>query len=164
MSENKTISVVDLIQGPTEEYQINQYILTFTDMTRGMVWVNSSKELLQAGDTIEVNQTGNINWKYNNEQQVIPKYKISSTIQDKTTKKSSKKVITETDMFYHKLAFEYLKEKDILTLYNLNTLCRVGTFQTILTNEMKEDETLLLFEDELIKQTERFNNTLKKQK
>ena len=43
MENTKTVSIADLIQGPSEEYQINQYILTFTDMTRGMVWVNSNK-------------------------------------------------------------------------------------------------------------------------
>ena len=154
MNDTKTISVVDLIQGPTEEDQINQYILTFTDMTRGMVWVNSSKELLQAGDTIEVNQTGNINWKYNNEQQVIPKYKISSTIQDKTTKKTPKRVITETDMFYHRLAFDYLKEKNILTLDNLNALCHDNGFQTIMTNEIKEEGKLQRLEEALINETQ----------
>ncbi len=160
MNDTKTISVVDLIQGPTEEYQINQYILTFTDMTRGMVWVNSSKELLQAGDTIEVNQTGNINWKYNNEQQVIPKYKINSTIQNKTTKKTPKTVITETDMFYHKLAFEYLKEKNLLTLTNLNTLC--GSFQTIVTKTF-EDDTLGKLDEQIVITQEQLNNN-KKQK
>ena len=154
MNDTKTISVVDLIQGPTEEYQINQYILTFTDMTRGMVWVNSSKELLQAGDTIEVNQTGNINWKYNNEQQVIPKYKITSTIQNKTTQKTPKTVITETDMFYHRLAFDYLKEKNILTLDNLNALCHDNGFQTIMTNEIKEEGKLQRLEEALINETQ----------
>ena len=153
MENTKTVSIADLIQGPSEEYQINQYILTFTDGTLGMVWVNSNKELLQAGDTLELNQTGNINWKYNNEQQVIPKYKISSIIQDKTTKETPKRVITETDMFYHRLAFDYLKEKNILTLTNLNVLCYGNGFKTIMTNEIKEEGRLQRVEEALINET-----------